>query len=153
MNQKQTSVRKLLLLIFFIAFALNFVWEMLQMPAYGRFAQSAAQMWLFCTLATTGDAVYISLLYWIGKSLTQDQIWIAHLDWLRVSAIIVVGIISATLVERIALTFGFWQYSEVMIEVPLLQVGILPMLQLTILPLATFWLVKQATKSKDVLER
>lgn len=147
MNQKQTSVIKLLLLIFFIAFALNFIWEMLQMPAYSRFAQSAVQIWLVCTLATTGDAVYISLLYLLGKSLTQDQIWIAHIDWLRVSAIIVVGIITATLVERIALAFGVWQYSEVMIKVPLLQVGILPLLQLTILPLATFWLVKQATES------
>ena len=55
------------------------------MPAYGRFAQSSVQMWLFCTLATSGDALYIS-----------------------------------------------------MIEVPLFQVSVLS--------LATFWLVKQATK-------
>lgn len=108
------------------------------MPAYGRFAQSSVQMWLFCTLATSGDALYISLLYWLGKHLIQDKSWIIHLNQLRILAIIVICIVSVTLVERIALKLGSWQYSESMIEVPLFQVSVLP--------LATFWLVKQATK-------
>lgn len=65
-----------MLLTFVIAFVLNFVWEMLQMAAYARFAQTPVQMWLFCSLATTiGDALYIILLYWLGKSLMQEKNW------------------------------------------------------------------------------
>lgn len=147
MNQKQTSIRKLLLLIFFTAFALNFIWEMLQMPAYAPFAQSSIQTWLFCGLAAIADALYISLLYWLGRHLKQDKKWIAHLSWLPVTAIVILGFVTATLVEHTALALGVWRYSEEMFKLPFLRVGILPLLQLIILPLATFWLVKQATKS------
>ena len=146
----QRLIRQVLLLSFVIAFALNFTWEMLQMPAYARFARSSIQAWLFCGLAAIFDALYIIFLYWLGKYLTRKENWIFHLTWLYVSAIILLGIITATIVERIALTLSFWSYSEGMLEVPLLQVGILPLIQLIALPLATFWLVGQVTnKSQD----
>ena len=52
-SQRQTSTRQVLLLSFVIAFALNFTWEMLQMPAYTRLDRRSIQAWLFC-----GDRSY-----------------------------------------------------------------------------------------------
>lgn len=148
-SQRRTFIRQVLLVSFVIAFALNLTWEMLQMPAYTRFAQSSLQAWLFCGLAAIFDTLYVIFLYWLGKRLTRKENWIFHLTWLDVFGIILLGIITATIVERIALTLSFWSYSKGMLEVPLLQVGILPLIQLIALPLATFWLVGRAIESQD----
>ncbi|MDM9384702.1 hypothetical protein QUB80_29005 [Chlorogloeopsis sp. ULAP01] len=118
---------------------INFVWEMGQMFAYEQFATSAAQTWLICGLASIGDAVYISVLYWLGHRITHDRDWIAHLNGLRILTLAGAGLTSATLIEWIALVMGIWSYSEAMIRLPLLEVGILPVLQLMILPVLT-WL-------------
>jgi hypothetical protein len=143
MSRKQTVIRTFLLPTFAIAFPLSFVWEMLQMFAYAPFGQSAAQTWLFCGLASLADALYIALLYWFGTRLTRDRSWIAQLSWRRLLALTLTAIVSATLIERIALSLGLWRYSDAMLQVPLLDVGFLPIIQLIVLPLMTFWFVRQ----------
>lgn len=152
MKQKSNRFRKVLFLNFAVAFVLNLAWEMLQMPAYSRFAPSTIEAWLICALAAIGDALYTLLLYillyWLGKRLTQKVNLFISLDLVNILAIALLGAIAATIVERIALTFGFWQYSQRMVEVPLFQVGILPLLQLIILPLFTFWITGHITKSQ-----
>lgn len=120
------------------------------MFAYEQFATSAAQTWLICGLASIGDAVYISVLYWLGHRITHDCGWISHLNGVRILAIAGAGFISATLIEWIALAIGIWSYSEAMIRLPLLEVGILPVLQLMILPVLTFWIVGQITQRKGI---
>ncbi|PMB11181.1 hypothetical protein CEN49_02375 [Fischerella thermalis CCMEE 5273] len=149
MNQTQSS-KTFLLLIFVVAFVINFVWEMGQMFAYEQFATSAAQTWLICGLASIGDAVYISVLYWLGHRITHDRDWIAHLNGLRILTLAGAGLTSATLIEWIALVMGIWSYSEAMIRLPLLEVGILPVLQLMILPVLTFWIVGQITQRSRI---
>lgn len=146
MSREQTAIRTLLLLTFTIAFPLSFVWEMLQMFAYAPFGQSTAQTWLFCGLASLADALYIALLYWFGTRLTRDRSWIAQLNWRRLLALTLAAIVSATLIERIALNLGLWRYSDAMIRVPLLDVGFLPMIQIIVLPLVTFWFLNQLVK-------
>lgn len=116
------------------------------MVAYAPFGQSTAQTWLFCGLASLADALYIALLYWFGIRLTRDQSWIVHLNQIRLLALTLAAIVSATLIERIALNLGLWRYSDAMIRVPLLDVGFLPMIQLIVLPLVTFWFVSQLVK-------
>jgi hypothetical protein len=149
MSQTQPSVRKFLLFVFIIAFPLSFIWEMVQMPLYGTFAQSTLQVWLICGLASVADALYITVVYWLGNRLAQNPSWIAHLNWKSILAIAISAIISATFVERIALSFGLWRYSEATFPTPLLDVGIVPIVQLIVLPLVTFWLVVQMTKHQN----
>lgn len=153
MSVMQASFKKLLLLTFTVAFPFSFVWEMVQMFAYAPFGQSTAQTWLFCGLASIADSAYITALYWLGKYFTRNDRWIAHLTWRRIIKIAIVGIISATVMERIALTFRLWQYSDAMIRLPVLQVGIIPLIQLSVLPLLTFWIVKYAIERQKTPNR
>lgn len=147
MHQKQGATKQFLTISFVTAYILSFVWEMLQMPFYKAFMQYTVQAWLFCGLASIFDALYIVILYWVGKRFTHNQDWIVHLNWKRILAIALLAVLTATISERVALALGLWQYSEKMAIVPLLQIGIIPPLQLTVLPIITFWLMNRVIKS------
>lgn len=99
---------------------------------YGRFAASTVGAGSICALAAISDALYALLLsiflYWLGKRLTQKVNWIIPLDLVSIWAVALLGAIAATIVERIALAFGFWQYTQRMVEGSLGQIGILPLL-------------------------
>ena len=118
------------------------------MVAYAPFGQSALQRWLFCGLAAIADALYITVLYWIGGYLTHNADWIFDLTGKRIFWIAIAGVISATFTERTALALGLWQYSDAMTQVPILQVGIVPILQFFVLPIVTFWFVKRLSKQQ-----
>lgn len=120
------------------------------MFAYEQFAASFLEASLICGLASIGDAVYIVALYWLGRRITRDRNWIAHLNGRRILAIAGAGLISATVVEWVALMLGRWSYSDAMIRLPFLEVGILPVLQLIILPILTFWIVGQVSQRKRI---
>jgi hypothetical protein len=133
------------LLSFFVvlsiaSFGLNWLWEMLQMPAYtemaGRSWRSTA--WT-CTLATFGDVGITWIVCGLGTLAAGDRRWAVSGRW---NVYVTVGLLSASAAvaaEWRALSLGLWSYNASMPVIPLLDVGLWPLLQLTLLtPLCVF---------------
>ena len=120
------------------AFGLNWIWEIVQMFAYAAEAgDSWTKSFLFCTLATVADAIITVAIYVFLKFLTKSSGAKFYLCAAILGALCAVGF------EWFAFRFGLWSYSEGMIVLPILEVGLLPFIQLTLLVPAAIWLAKK----------
>jgi len=133
--------------LFVIAFALNLVWEMIQMREYAGLSEISLGSAAACSAAAIGDSGYILLLYWSGSIVTADRTWIFRMTPLRFGAIAAVGFLVAVIMERAALFASWWQYAASMPRIPVLSVGLWPVLQLMTVPLAVFWVATHSTTS------
>lgn len=127
------------------AFALNWVWEMTQMPAY---RETAGWPWAetvpTCTLAALGDAAAVLAIYGVGALAAGDVRWGFSGRWNVYATAALLGGACAVAFEWRALAAGRWSYTDAMPVIPLLGVGLWPVLQLTILTpsalgIARFW--------------
>ena len=124
--------------MFVAAFGLNWLWEMLQMPAYaGMSGRPWREKVLVCTLASIGDSIITLGVYGVGALATRRLRWGMQGGW---KVYVTVGLLAAAcavVVELTARATGHWSYLERMPTVPMLGVGLWPFLQLTLLvPLA-----------------
>ncbi len=139
LQQGATRTKSCSLLSFFVAlsvasFSLNWVWEMLQMPAY---TEMAGRNWTetipTCTLATLGDVAVTLIIYGIGALAAGQGRWGTTGQWNVYATASLLGAVSAAGIEwKVALS-GYWSYNEHMPVIPLLGVGLWPFLQLTLL--------------------
>lgn len=133
---------KFYVLLAVISFGLNWIWEMVQMFAY---IPEAGNYWtksfVFCTLASVGDAIVTVAIYVFLNSLIKPN---GAKFYLGAS---VLGALGAVGFEWLALYFGLWSYGEQMIVLPVLGVGLLPFVQLTLLVPLAIWMT---SKFKDV---
>lgn len=122
------------------AFALNWAWEMLQMPAY---AEMAGRSWwetlLPCTLAAVGDTAITFAIYGIGALAAGQVHWGMEQRWNVYATGALLGGACAVAYEWKALGSGRWSYTQGMPVLPLLGVGLWPALQLTLLVPAALW--------------
>ncbi len=125
------------------AFAMNWLWEMVQMPAY---AEMARRPWretaLPCTLATVGDVVVTFSVYGLGALAAGRLRWGAAGGWNVYAAAALLGGATAVGIEWRALATGRWSYGEAMPVVPALGVGLWPLLQLALLVPGAFWVAR-----------
>jgi hypothetical protein len=116
------------------AFALNWPWEMLQMPAYvgmaGRPWPTVARLHL---LPTVGDMAITFAVYGVGALAAGQVRWGMTGRWNVYATAALLGGTCAVAVESRALASGRWSYAEAMPVVPLVGVGLWPLLQLTLL--------------------
>lgn len=130
-------LRRYLAGLFVAAFALNWPWEMLQMPAYVELAgRSWGETALVCTLATFGDAILTLLVYAAGALVTRRPRWALGGGWKVYLFAALAGALCAAIIEWAALSTARWSYTERMPRV--LGVGMLPLLQLMLLVPAAF---------------
>lgn len=129
-----------------VAFALNWWWEMLQMPA---FLQMMGRPWrstvLLCTFASLGDAAVTLAIYTAVALGVRNWRWAVAGRWQAYLAAALSGGIIAVAIEKAALAASAWSYSSRMPIVPVLGVGLVPLLQLTLLVpfairLSAWWL-------------
>ena len=118
-----------------VSFSLNWIWEMLQMPAYremsGRtFNEAAAR----CACAALGDAAITFWIYAIGAFAAGSLSWGLHRRWNVYSAIALLGATHAYWIEQVAIKSRRWSYTNAMPTIPSLGVGLWPFLQLLLLP-------------------
>lgn len=123
-----------------VGFAVNWVWEMAQMPAY---VETAERSWretaLQCAAFSVGDAALISAIYAIAVTTARRIRSIKGLKlYLLVSAL---GAIAAMFIELTASAMGYWTYSKSMPIV--FGLGLLPILQLTTLAPLTVWIASR----------
>jgi hypothetical protein len=127
-----------LIALFLVSFALNWIWEMAQMPA---FIETVGLSWrqtaLQCSVSSLGDAALILIIYGIAvltaRRITKRK---GTKFYLFVSAL---GAVAAILIELVAKAMRSWSYSERMPV--LLGLGILPILQLATLGPVALWIV------------
>lgn len=131
---KIISILKLFIALCLIAFVLNWIWEMVQMPS---FVEMAGRSWwstvVRCTIATVGD-VGVTLTAYILVALATGKLqWAKERNWNTYAVSALLGVYHAILTERWALASGSWSYTEAMPRVPILDVGLWPFLQLGVL--------------------
>ena len=112
--------------IFIVAFALNLIWEKLQMPLYAVDV-SGWDCWLLCIRASVWDAVIITGVYYLIDTPSRTH---------RYALASILLFCIAIFIEQRALTEGKWAYSALMPT--LFGIGISPLIQLPLLAIATY---------------
>lgn len=129
--------------LFLIAVPLHLIWEVAQITAYDFPGTSLTTDVIGCFLPSLGDGLMTLMIYWSGWFLFREPEWILKPGAKGYLLILGVGLTLALLVEWNALyRTGAWAYSERMITIPLVGVGLLPILQMAVLPIVTVLLVQ-----------
>lgn len=122
--------------VFLCALALNYVWEIAQLPLFEGLANTHLLADLrHCAWYTFGDASIVICLYAVGAWRHRTWGWGLRphrVDWLWLP---LVGMLVAVVMERLALNFERWHYGTDMLVLPGLAVGLLPVVQMGVLPL------------------
>lgn len=122
-----------------LAFLLNFLWEVIQMPLYKNSALSLQSV-AFCGLASVADAIMVLLIYFCFALLCKKPLWIEKFTALRVFFLMIVGGIGAIAAEMRHVSAGNWAYDESMPILPIVDVGLSPVLQFMLLPALIYYL-------------
>lgn len=130
----KTPIAHLSAAIFLTAFLLNFVYENLHTPLYLHnpplnFFQHLPLV-IYCSF---GDALYILLYYLFVGILSKNTRWIVRPEARHLAVMMLLGFLTAIIVEKHALTTGRWGYQEFMPIVPVLDIGLTPFIQLALL--------------------
>jgi hypothetical protein len=118
----------------------NWLWEMAQMFAYTEMTRLPWQQTvLTCTLATCGDVLATLFVYGLISLVRRDVRWGFHSNGTDYAWAAAFGAAIAVSIEKTAIIFRQWSYTDVMPIVPVLDVGLLPFLQLALLIPLTLW--------------
>lgn len=128
------SMGRFLVATSLISFAMNWLWEMIEMPGY---AEMAGKTWgttaTACTIATLGDLTMTLSIFVIVALAAGSPRWAMEWRWNCFAAAAILGALFAAGYEWHILAFGPWSYSPAMPIVPGLGVGLWPFLQLPLL--------------------
>lgn len=131
------SFRRLIFTVIIIAFLLNYIWELIQMPFYRNSFYDIRHI-SFCGLASIADAIMVLLLYFGVAFVFNNPLWIQHLKWRRIIILMLTGGTGAILSEMRHLSIGSWAYAGSMPIIPVVHVGLAPVLQFMLLPLLIY---------------
>lgn len=130
------------LLIFVLAVALNYAWELAQAPLYVGVHFPAA-LW-HCFRAALGDGVMVLLVFGIAAAMAGSPDWHRRRTPKDSLVMAAAGLSIALVVEWWGLHIAQrWQYSELMPVVPWTGVGAVPLAQMLVLPPAVFALARR----------
>ena len=121
---------------------LNFLWEMVVMPAYGTRSTSAAGIGIaMCVLATLGDVGITLGSYAVAASIATRQ-WLMRSTIAPFLTYLAVGLVMTIAFEYVNVyMLHRWSYA------PRMQVmagiGVLPLLQWIVLPPIVLWLARR----------
>ena len=120
------------------AFALNWLWEMVQMPAYLELQERTwGETALTCAVASLGDVAVTLLIYAIMAVATRRLSWGATVGLRGFLVAGLLGAIGALVIELLARATGRWPYSG---RMPVVWgMGLWPILQLMLLVPISIW--------------
>jgi hypothetical protein len=134
-----------LVLLFALGTAVNYVWELAQIPLYAGVAFPDAA-W-HCFIAALGDGLLVLLIYAAVAAIMRSPDWYLHRAAASYIAMAAAGLIVGFVVEWWGLHIaGRWQYSELMLVIPGTGIGAAPVLQMLLLPPAIFWIMRQLAR-------
>ena len=123
-----------------VAFVLNFAWELAQMPLYKNAPYDLAHI-AFCALASVADVIMVLLLYFCFALIYKNPLWVVRLTAFRIFLLMLVGGIGAIVAEVRHLSAGNWAYDDDdMPIIPIVNVGLSPLLQFMLLPTLIYYL-------------
>lgn len=146
---------RLLAGVLIVSFVLNFVWEMVQLPAFAdesgkTFRLGIGASALHCFVPTLGDITVAGLTFVFGWAIHSRPDWIRQLGWRDVVLVSLPLVLLAISVELVNVyVLHRWSYNERMPMVPLLEVGLLPTVQLALLTLLAFAIVGKIIGLRD----
>jgi hypothetical protein len=132
-------VTRLFVVIFLIAVAVNFAWEIAQSVLYAPMGGWLAATWR-CLVASLGDSVIVLGIAGSGWLLFRRVDWFVRPGLKEYLMMTALGITIAVLIERHALAAGRWVYTDRMPTLPFVNVGLVPVLQMVVLPPVVFWM-------------
>ena len=110
--------RRFIVRLFIVSTAVNYVWEMAQMPLYQDMSFAALSSWLLCFRASLGDGLIIVTIWALGAWLYKRIRWFRPLHLGTVLFLLASGALIAVAIELHALATQRWAYSELMPTVP-----------------------------------
>lgn len=126
----------------FFSVLLNFVWEMVVMPAYETRSASATGVWIvMCLVATLGDVGITLGSYAVAKMITTRR-WLTRPTLVPFVTYLAVGLVMTIAFECVNVNvLHRWSYAPRMLVVA--GIGVLPLLQWLVLPPIVLWLARR----------
>lgn len=147
-NHAMTKTASRIVITFVVAAAINFLWEVAQMPFYawqGSFFDAAAH----CVLPSLGDGIIVLTIYGIGRLFLCRSDWSDQPKVSGYMVMILSGFTLAMLIEWGGVyILGRWSYAANMPLLPGLGIGVIPILQMLVLPPVIF---KVTARSFEVI--
>lgn len=124
--------------LFIAASAINFPWEVIQMPLYtgeGDWLTYA----LHCFIPSLGDGVMLVLIYAVGLMVFRSPGWADRPGLAGYALMLGSGAVMAVVVEWAAVhVLQRWSYAPGMPRWPGLGIGLVPVVQMLVLPPIAF---------------
>ena len=137
MTPRTQAVRHGTGLIFLLATAVNYAWELAQTPLYAG-VEFPGALW-HCFVASLGDGLLVLFIYATVAIVARSPDWYMRPTARPYLAMAVTGLTVGVAVEWWGLHIARrWQYSELMPMVAAAGVGLAPVLQMVLLPPAIF---------------
>lgn len=114
----------------------NFPWEMAHSLLYRGVADFTwKQHLLCCGLAALADGAGVAAIFAVGALAFREPRWTRKPSAAKVLLTLVLGVVSAVLVEILALRLGWWAYEPSMPRLSGTNIGLSPLMQFIVLPL------------------
>jgi hypothetical protein len=152
---RETRPVERLAVLYLVAVALNYAWELAQAPLYLASADWG-NVWWHCFVAALGDGVMVWFLHVTGWLAFRRNDWFEHARGAGLVLLGVTGAILAVAVEWIGMNvLQRWAYDPRMPLVPGLRIGLAPLLQMVVLPplilgIVAGWMRRRAAHQSSV---
>jgi hypothetical protein len=131
-------IRRTVAVIFVLAVAGNYVWEIAQSPLYEGMGD-LKKMLPHCFVASLGDGLLLLVIFAVGWATFRRSDWFVSPGRRGYFVMLVVGLVIGVVIEWAAVHLvGRWAYTPRMPPIPLLNVGLTPIAQMLILPPLVF---------------
>lgn len=149
----KSAYLKQVLLIFIVAVALNYLWEVAQAPLYMGL-EDWNSVWWRCFVAAFGDGILVWPIFVVGWLTFRRFDWYVQPNGQALAVMLVAGLAIGIGIEWMAVNMlGRWAYTVDMPLLPGLDVGLVPVLQMLLLPplifrIAAWWAGKECMNAE-----
>ncbi len=128
------SLWRLLFILYVVAVAVNYLWELAQSPLYVGMNDFSV-VWWHCFVASIGDGFLVLLIFGVGWLIFGQTRWYERPKARGYALMLVSGLVISISVELVATQLARqWAYTDNMPRVPGLEIGVVPIVQMLVLP-------------------
>ncbi|HEY2922055.1 MAG TPA: hypothetical protein VGK77_24000 [Candidatus Binatia bacterium] len=129
-------------LVYIVAVAVNYLWELAQAPLYVGMEIYNSAIFGHCFVASLGDGVMVLLIVAAGWVTLRQQDWFQQPNVSGYLLMLTTGFVMSVMVEWLGVhILRRWEYSENMPMLPGLSIGLIPIAQMLFLPPVIFRIV------------
>jgi hypothetical protein len=129
---------KAITVVFIVAVAVNYPWELAQAPLYEGMSDFSLALW-HCFMASLGDGLLVLLIFGAGWAALRRSDWFVNPGRLGYLVMLASGLVIGIVVEWAAVhVMGQWTYAPRMPVIPTFNIGLAPVAQMLALPPLVF---------------